>query len=80
MNNLIEDHKKQKENNSILSGSMIDMHAFVKLAPQVFNENATTSPNFDNACDCLRDICREIRENMTKIEEIIPVKKVNELS
>lgn len=80
MNNTIEKYveglKKLKEYNNILTSSMIDMQAYVKLAPQVFSENASTSPEFDNACDCLRSLCNEISGGMDKILEIIPVKKI----
>jgi hypothetical protein len=76
MDNFIEGLKKQKEYNNILSGSIIDMQAYVKLAPQVFAENASTSPDFESACDCLRNLCNEIKTNIAKVAEIIPTKKV----
>ncbi len=75
MNNFIEGIQKQKENNNVLTGSIIDMQAYATLATQIFSQNATNSPDFDNACDCLRNLCNEIKIGVSKVEEIIPIKK-----
>jgi len=76
MNDFIEGIKKQKENNNVLTGSIIDMQAYATLATQIFSPNSANSPDFDNACDCLRSLCNEIKTNISKVEEMIPTKKV----
>lgn len=76
MNDLIQEHNKKKEHSNILTGCVFDMQAYVNLVQQVFNTNANTSPDFDIACDYLRVLSKEIRENTIKVEGMIPAKKV----
>jgi hypothetical protein len=76
MNDLIQEHNNKKSHSGILTGCVFDMQAYVSCVQQVFNSNTNTSPDFDIACDYLRFLSKEIRENITKVEEMIPAKKV----
>lgn len=71
-----ENHKAQKASHNSLSGFIIDLQSFIELAPQVYNKNAVAAPDFDEACDFLRDLCDEIAIHALRIKEIIPTKKV----
>lgn len=80
MNNSIQDHENLKGSNNILTSAMIDMQAFVALAPKIFGKDADRLPEFQNDRDYFDHVCSGILANVAKVREIIPVKKANELS
>lgn len=76
MRDLIQEHNNKKGSTCILTGYVYDIQVYLNVMQQIFNSNANTLPDFDGACDYLRFLSKEVRENIAKIEEIIPTKKV----
>lgn len=71
-----ENNKAQKASHNILSDFIIDLQSFIELAPQVYSKNAAAAPDFNEACDFLRDLCDEMSMHAPRIKEILPAKKV----
>ena len=67
---IIDEHKRK----SILINSLvIDLQYLIELAPQVFNKNVETNPQFNEACKSLQSLCTRGELQLKELKTIIPV-------
>lgn len=67
---IIEEHKRKS---AVINSLAIDLQYLLELAPQVFNKNATTSPDFKKACNALHTLCDRSITGMEDLKRILPV-------
>ncbi len=78
---LKEDVAKQKENTRICNEFLIDVQVLSNLSAKVFNSASQGAPEYNDACDCLRELCDQIGPKALEFKQRIPVaNQTNEVS
>ena len=69
---VIENHKRKS---AVINSLVIDWQYLVELAPQVFNKNAASSLDFNDACNTLHTLCDRAAKGMEELKAILPAPK-----